>query len=324
MMKRFLTVIMVLGTAFACKEEDLNFSLKPSIGFLAPSGSILESDPSGLRVMLYTNAPITETLTVTIAVNNFQNLEYGVDYALDNEPVNNTFTVTIEPESSLPSFFVYPTFTGRDRLLSFEITNVSGSNFSLAQPVSRSYLLNIKTLGCPSGIQNVTVSHDFNGCADFATPTGFIEAFEPGSKTDRGWGCRAFGLNGTRAVRASAFGGTTGDDKAWLVMNPVRIAVGSNVTLRFWAFSNFSGPGTITVKWSSDYSGSGNPLTATWQDLPAINSQLPAAGSATWVEVQSALTNVCGDNVYFAFQFTGATNTASSSWDIEDLLLTVQ
>jgi hypothetical protein len=327
MIKRFLVFLLAMGTAFACKEDELSFSLTPSVGFLNTNGTLLEDNEAGVRVQLYTNKPVTEAVTVTIQFINFQNLEYGVDFTTDPELINNEITVLIDPTTTdnvLPSFFVYPTFNGKDRQLAFEIKDVSGGNFLLGQPSTLSYLLRIKSLGCPFEAQNVNVIHDFNGCADFATPTGFIEAFEPGSKTDRGWGCRAFGLNSTRAVRASAFGGAAGDDKAWLIMNPVRIAKDAEVTLHFWVNSSFIGPGTISVKWSSDYAGSGNPLVATWQNLSSINSQLPAAGSAQWKEVQATLTDICGENVYFAFQFTGATNSESASWDIDNLQLTVQ
>lgn len=324
--KHILSISAILFSALSCEEEGLKFNTTPSIGFESTVGSVLESNVSGIRVKLFTNTEVTEVITATITLNNFQNLVYGVDFTTEPELVDNTITLTIEPDNELPSFFVYPTLTGVERMLNFQLANITGGEVQLAQPAALSYLLTIKSLGCPSGIQAVTVSHDFNACTtNFVTPSGFIEVFEPGSIENRGWGCREFGISGSRAVRASAFVGSTatGDDKSWLVMNPVRIASGSNVTLHFWVFSNFSGPGTVTVKWSSDYAGSGNPLVATWTDLSTINSEFPAAGSASWKEIQKSFTNICGDNVYLAFQFTGATASSSSSWDIDDLSFTV-
>jgi hypothetical protein len=302
----------------------LSFSLTPAIGFESPDGTLLESNTTGIRVRLYTNVEPTEAVTATIELNNFQGLVYGVDFTTEPELVNNTITLTFEPNDQ-PSFFVFPTFNGKERLLTFNLTSVTGSGLALGQQVSLSYLLQIKSLGCPTTATPANVTHDFNACTtDFSTPAGFIEAFEPGSKTDRGWGCRAFGQGGSRAPRASGFGGAAGEDKAWLIMNPVRIAAGANVALHFWVFSNFSGPGVVNVKWSSDYIGSGNPLTATWQDLPTVNSQFPAAGSASWKEVQATFTDICGDTIYLAFQFTGATNSSSASWDIDDLTFSAQ
>lgn len=322
--KHILSISAILFSTLSCEEEGLKFSTTPSIGFESTVGSVLESNVSGIRVKLFANTEVTEAITATITLNNFQNLVYGVDFTTEPELVDNTITLTIEPDNELPSFFVYPTFNGMERMLNFQLTSITGDKIQLAQPAALSYLLTIKSLGCPSGVQAVTVSHDFNACTtDFATPTGFIEAFENGSKIDRGWGCRAFGQSGSRAPRASAFGGTAGEDRAWLIMNPVRIAANSNVNIHFWVYSNFSGPGSISVKWSSDYAGSGNPLAATWTDLPTVTSAFPAAGSTTWTEIQKSFTDICGENVYLAFQFTGGTNTASSSWDIDDLSFTV-
>lgn len=320
--KRYLVFTGLVIAAFACNEDELSFSLTPAIGFETTGGTVLESNATGIRVNLYSNVVRTETVTVTIALNNFQNLDYGVDFTTEPAPVSNTITLTFEPTDD-PSFFVFPTFNGEARLLGFTLTDVQGSGLELGQQASRSYLLNIKSLGCPTSATPVSVSHDFNTCTtDFATPSGFIEVFEPGSKTDRGWGCRAFGQGGSRAPRASGFGGSAGNDNAWLIMNPVSIAAGDEVDLHFWVFSNFSGPGVINVKWSSDYAGSGNPLAATWQDLPTVNAQFPDAGSQTWAEVTASFTDICGENVYLAFQFTGATNTSSASWDIDDLTFT--
>lgn len=318
--KYILSISAVLFSALSCDEEGLKFSTTPSIGFESTAGSVLESNASGIRIKLFTNTEVTESITATITLNNFQNLVYGVDFTTEPALVDNTITLTIEPDNELPSFFVFPTFIGTERLLNFQLTGITGDQIQLAQPAALSYLLTIKSLGCPSDIQVVSVSHDFNSCTtDFVTPTGFIEEFEPGAKTDRGWGCRAFGRNTSRSVSASAFGGAAGEDRAWLIMNPVRIAANSNVNLHFWVYSNFSGPGSVSVKWSSDYAGSGNPLTATWTDLPTVTSAFPAAGSKSWTEINQAFTDICGENVYLAFYYAGGTNTASSSWDLDDL-----
>ncbi len=308
----------------ACGDEK-EFSFTPAIGFEAPEGSVIETNIAGARVSLYSNTAFTETVTVTIAINNIGGLIYGDDYTMEPAPVGNTLTLTFDAENEAPAFFVYPTLKGIDRILSFTITEVTGSDLELAQQAALSHFFTIKSSGCPSGIQPVTVNHDFNGCTtDFAIPTGFIEAMEPGTKTDRGWGCRAFGVGNSRAPRASAFGGSTGEDRAWLIMNPVRIAAGSTTILNFSVYSNFTGPGVINVNWSSDYTGSGNPLTATWNSLSSIDSQFPAAGSLTWKAVNGTFTDICGDNVYIAFQFTGGTNAASSSWDIDNLSFVIQ
>jgi hypothetical protein len=324
--KIILSLSIILLSAVSCNEDGLKFNTTPSVGFESTVGTVLENNAGGIRVKLFTNSTVQETISATIVLNNFQNLEYGVDFTTEPALVDNALTLTLEPnDNELPSFFVYPTFNGKERQLDFQLTEITGSQLNLASSVALSYLLTIKSLGCPTGVQASTLTDNFNTCStDFATPTNWIEAFEAGSKTDRGWGCRAFGRGNSRAPRASAFGGTAGEDKAWLIKNVGRIAAGSNVTVHFWVFSNFTGPGTVRVKWSSDYSGSGNPSVATWTEMTAVNGEFPAAGSAVWKEIEKSFQDICGENVYLAFQFSGATSTASSSWDIDDFSFIVQ
>ncbi|MEL6973579.1 MAG: choice-of-anchor J domain-containing protein, partial [Bacteroidota bacterium] len=62
--------------------------------------------------------------------------------------------------------------------------------------------------GGTDNLINLPYSEDFENCTqDFGTPNGFIEAFAAGAKTDRGWGCRQEGVDDSRGVRASGFGG---------------------------------------------------------------------------------------------------------------------
>lgn len=313
----FFTLMMVSS----CETDDLSINIIPSIGFASPQGSILENNDSGLKVLFYSNIKRQEQVTIQVELRNFQNLQYGNDFTTDPAPAGNIIELTLDSDDTSPGFYVFPVQrlgAPERRTISFEIKSVNGASLQLGQAQSLTYTLDI------TKIQPVAISYDFNSCADFATPDGFTEAFEPGSKTDRGWGCRAFGLNSTRAPRASGFGGTAGDDKAWLIMNPVSIPAGATVTISYSVYSNFSGPGTISAKWSSDYAGSGNPLLANWTDLATLNNQLPAAGSKIWKKVEGTFTNISGVKVYLGIQFTGATNTSSASWDIDDFTFNVQ
>ncbi|MFZ9982598.1 MAG: hypothetical protein ACO3FI_11270, partial [Cyclobacteriaceae bacterium] len=180
----------------SCDSDELDFSITPSIGFAATSGSILESNSNGIKVRLYSNVRIESPVVVDVAILNFQGLQYGIDYTTDPAPSGNSLSVELSGDDTDPGFFVFPVVKtgGPDkRSISFEISGVEGGNLQLGQSPSLVYNLDI------TKIKPVFISYDFDSCVDFATPSGFIEVFEPGSKTDRGWGCRAFGLNGTRA-----------------------------------------------------------------------------------------------------------------------------
>ncbi len=172
---------------------------------------------------------------------------------------------------------------------------------------------------CPG---TMIVSHDFEGCsADFSIPDGFIEENVPGSKTDRGWGCRDDGTGGSRAVRGSAFGGEDGIDDAWLIMDAIDATPYSEICLKFDVQSLFSGPGDLLVFYSTNYSGSGDPSSATWTQLTDVTSQLPAQGSSMFATVITTSSDISGSSVYFAFQYVNGTSGDSSSWSIDNLEL---
>lgn len=314
---------VLMATAISC-EDDAKFSMTPSFGFLRSDGSISQGDEGGINVQFYSNVDITEPVTVEVAINNISGLVYGVDYTTEPAAVSNIITLTIDPEDEQPAFLVIPIETEAEdaKYIDFEIISVEGSDLKLAQASARQYSLSIRGF---EEVIPVTLSFNFNTCTtDFATPAEFIEVFET-AKVDRGWGCRAFGVGATRAPRASAFGGTAGEDRAWMILkNPVAIASGADVTIDFQTYSAFDGPGVVSVKWSSNYSGSGNPLVATWTTLTTLDSQFPAPNSKVWKNVNGTFTNISGAAVYIAFVWTGGTAAASTAYDIDDLTITVQ
>lgn len=167
---------------------------------------------------------------------------------------------------------------------------------------------------------------DFESCTavgDFNIPSNWIEENVPGTKTDRGWGCRAFGRDGSSAPRASAFGGEDGNDDAWLITNGTIDLTGvTSASLVFWVESRFSGPGDLQVLWSTDYAGIGDPNSATWTELTDVSAQLPAEESEVFTEVTSDMSGAAGEEVYLAFRYFGGTSGASVALTIDDLSLT--
>lgn len=171
----------------------------------------------------------------------------------------------------------------------------------------------------------IPFTDDFESCTtvgDFNVPTNWIEENVPGSKTDRGWGCRAFGRDGTSAPRASAFGGADGTDNAWLITNgAIDLSAVSSATLVVWVEERFSGPGTLSLKWSADYTGTGDPEAATWTEASDFAGQLPSEGEV-FTEVTSDLSGAAGQQVYVAFQYNGGTSAESIAYTVDDVSIT--
>lgn len=177
--------------------------------------------------------------------------------------------------------------------------------------------------GGSTDVFGLPFSDDFENCTDagdFNIPENWTEHNIAGTKTDRGWGCRSFGRDGSNGVQASAFGGEEGDDNAWLISaKPFDLTGVSSASLNFWVESFFDGPGSVTVKWSSNYSGTGDPTSATWTELTDANGNFPAGGSQVFTEVTGSLDAAAGEEVYIAFQYNGASDSGSSSWTLDDL-----
>lgn len=166
-MRYIYSVILAALVAFVpgCSDDEKDFSVQPSLGFSATSGSVLESNELGIRIGFYTNVKITEPVTVKIQVNNVDGLEYGEDFTTDPEPdpipaADAAFffiTVTIDPEDENPSFWVIPGASDEEvRNLNFQIVEVSGNNLSLGQSVTQEYALSItKTETLPSNTRTI-------------------------------------------------------------------------------------------------------------------------------------------------------------------------
>ena len=172
---------------------------------------------------------------------------------------------------------------------------------------------------------------DFEDCGErYETPPAFTEVRVPGSKTDRGWGCQPFGFEG-QGVQASGFSGESGVVNAWLLLDldsmpSVDPASYEALFISFMVESYFDGAGTIEMKYSTEYPGTGNPEDYPWTVLP-IAEQLPPPGSGQenapdgfWKEVFVDASQMAGKkNVHIAIQYDGASNTSSASWTIDDL-----
>ncbi len=319
-MKKKYTILYVLALMVfvsSCNENDLSFTFEQAIGFSESTKQVRASESGTVEINLGLNAALTTDASVKINVLGINGFVYGVDYTTEPAATDGQITldlVTGATKAVIKYIGITRTVVDNKTVL-FQME--SGSNISLGQPSTQAFNLVI------TSISPIEINHNFEDCTeDYSVPAGFSEVIVPGFKTDRGWGCRSNGVGGSRAVRASAFGGEDGEDNTWLIMNPINLSVYNEVNLTFEVNSLFSGPGQIIVQWSSNYDGSSDPTGFTWNSLTDINSQFPAAGSDVWTTVSSPITGITGTEFYLAFQYKDGTNTSSSSWDIDNLILT--
>jgi predicted extracellular nuclease len=136
------------------------------------------------------------------------------------------------------------------------------------------------------------------------------------------WACDSF--SGDNFAEVNAFGANAaGDDR--LITPALTIANGDR--LSFATTKNFSDSGIaqpLTVLYSTDYGGSGDPTGATWSDVPGAGSISLSSGG--YNEVQSGpidLSSLAGNTLHIAFRYqsSGTGPGSTSLWQLDDVRL---
>jgi hypothetical protein len=158
------------------------------------------------------------------------------------------------------------------------------------------------------------LNFDFNVCA---SGSGNIGGFKQYSVTGaQVWDCTTFGQNNTNGVQINGYSGGPVLNEDWLI-SPAFDLTGFNFPLlRFASRTAFAGPG-LQLLVSTDYSGTGNPNTATWT---AINGRFPAILSDAWKTSDSInLAAFKQGSVYIAFKYVSSPSQSAARWTIDDV-----
>lgn len=157
---------------------------------------------------------------------------------------------------------------------------------------------------------------------EYAIGPKWIEAVVSGSKTDRGWAFRPTrGFNSTGGMLASAFGGAEGNDNTYLITGPFDLSKVGDVYLGMQAFvDRTANPGSLKVKYSENYSGTGDPNAASWTELTALNDQWPTAEDQ-WKAISTNLNALNGAKTFIAFHFQGGTSASSIEFRFDSFVI---
>ena len=102
----------------------------------------------------------------------------------------------------------------------------------------------------------------------------------------------------------------------WLISPSIDLSSVSSATLTFQTASKFAG-NVLEAKISTNYSGSGNPTSATWTNLTATYDT--NTGSYIWTNSGNIdLSAYTGGNVYIGFKYT-CTASAASTWEVDNV-----
>ena len=104
--------------------------------------------------------------------------------------------------------------------------------------------------------------------------------------------------------------------ESWLISPALDFQTINNPKLRFINASNYQGP-ALELMISTDYSGSGDPTLATWNNLQ-FNLSL---GGWSWEDSGLInLDNYLSPSTYIAFKYTGSDNDGRT-WEIDDIVI---
>lgn len=107
-----------------------------------------------------------------------------------------------------------------------------------------------------------------------------------------------------------------GATETWLITPAITPLNAGGVVLSFITAMNYNGPG-LQVKYSNNYTGTGNPTTATWTDITSECALSP--GSWTWTE--SGDVDIPGASpIYLAWVYTSDASSAAG-WEVDNIMV---
>ncbi len=126
-------------------------------------------------------------------------------------------------------------------------------------------------------------------------------------------------LNGEDYARISGYSSGAVANEDWLISPAINTSTHDyDIKLRFRSARNYEGDALKLMK-STNYTGSGNPNNASWQDITDLADW--SAGNWAWVNSGDVLLAEDGGTPqYFAFKYT-STTTDAATWQVDDLIV---
>jgi len=205
-----------------------------------------------------------------------------------------------------------------------ETPTTSSSLFSTPFTVNSS--ATVKAIGAKSGMQNSAVVQKLITITSPAVGTlpyqevfdGSLGEFYAFSKTGaQVWGASSYSSGTyTKFAKMSGYAGSNLENEDWLISPKFTASSSAGLQLSFASATNFAG-NELELKYSTNYSGFGDPALATWTDISSLAAWPEANSSYAWVESGNVI--VAGTNpVHFAFIYT-STTTAAATWQVANV-----
>jgi len=126
-------------------------------------------------------------------------------------------------------------------------------------------------------------------------------------------------------VQMSAYGSEEPSNISWLITPVVDLTDYPEAIFNFKSKDGYNNGDPLEVLISTDYTGTGDPNTATWVNLnPTLSTGNSGGYASSWVESGNiTLDTYTGGNVYIAFKYTGGDGDITTTMQIDDVTVRV-
>ncbi|WP_407526689.1 Ig-like domain-containing protein [Lacibacter sp. MH-610] len=157
---------------------------------------------------------------------------------------------------------------------------------------------------------------DFNSCTIGGAPGNNFSQFSVTG--DSVWKCTSFGFGGTNGTQITGFSVAQGAllNEDWLISPALNLTGFDVPLLQFRSRTRFAGL-SLKLFVSTNYSGSGNPNTATWTE---INGRFPELNSDVWTLSDSInLNNFKSAATYLAWVYYSNPSAGAARWTLDNV-----
>ena len=281
----------------------------PMVQTLVPANNALNIPSSVTPILVFTKPVIKGSGTITLVTNGVDGTPISVNDArivLSNDSVTfqlplsggNAYSIRISGGTFLDQF---------------------GNGFAgLTSNTNWTFTTFNNTIA-----QTLPFTTSFDSCLGSGQlPNGFTTISLTGAQA---WDCTTFGRDSTNLAGSTPFGhavqingfaaGANHANQDWLITPRFNLGGTTFPLLSYWSRNAFAGA-PLTLKISTDYSGSGDPTLAHWTDL---NGKFPSQGSDVWTPSTNINLAAFKDTaVYIAFVYTSSTQDGSR-WTLDDI-----
>jgi len=121
-------------------------------------------------------------------------------------------------------------------------------------------------------------------------------------------------------AKMNGYSGGAVANEDWLISPELNLVAYESVSFSFDHARNYASNDGLYILVSTDYDGTSDPTTATWNDLTSMFT-FPDPGSWTFIPAGTAdVTMYTGASTYFAFKYT-STDSDASTWEIDNALV---